>query len=248
LSEPASSPKKPSEFELVQDPLEATKLLIEAGRTHAKALIWTKEQRHVFDSQLVAFDPEQKAVFAKVPTSMDPDQFLRELAELKIEECFFSVSLPRANIFFRTQCLGHELGSFRFTIPAKVFNVQRRRAMRLLIPYGHTLKAEMQDPSFPEQKLVRKIIDISANGVAFIAPTAEEALFPKGLVIKQFSFAISRRRITVEAEVRHLRAQPEDAADPGVKVGVEFRKLKPSDSQWIACYVFEESRKVALEF
>ena len=111
--------------------------------------------------------------------------------------------------------------------------------MRLLIPFGRVVHIELQDPSFPGQKLSKKIYDISAGGLSFIVTDNGAPLFPAGIQLKSIFFSIGSRKIIADGEVRHTRAQPAESAQPGHKVGVIFTRIGAGDQAWIAAYVFE---------
>ncbi len=211
-------------------------------------MVWTKEQKHVINTQLSVLHEEEKILYVSIPAETAPKEFLAQLEALGSHDCFFSVSLTRANIFFKAKCIDYDDGGFRFEMPVAIFKVQRRKDMRLLIPFGRTIRVELQDPTFPEQKLSKKIFDISSGGLSFIASDSEAPLFPSGALLKGMFFSIGSRKINVDGEVRHLRAQAADSANPGHKVGVLFTRISPGDAQWIAAFVFEESRKILSNF
>ena len=249
MSEKGSpSGERPREFQPVNDPAEARKLLKEGSRTLASVMIWSKEQKFVIHTQLSVFHEQEKILYASIPAETNPDAFMEQLNTVGSQDCFFSVSLIRANILFRAKCLGYDDGGLRFETPATVFKVQRRKDMRLFVPFGRVIRVEILDPCFPEQKLSKKIFDISAGGLSFIANETEALLFHAGAMLKGISFGIGSRKLTVDAEVRHLRPQPLDSAQPGHKVGVIFTRISPGDQQWIAAFVFEESRKIMANF
>ena len=211
-------------------------------------MVWTKEQKHVINTQLSVLHEDEKILYVSIPAETDPAAFMAQLETLGSHDCFFSVSLTRANIFFKSKCLGFDDGGFRFQAPTALFKVQRRKDMRLLIPFGRTIRVEMPDPTFPDQKLSKKIFDISAGGLSFIVTDNETPLFHAGAMLKNMFFSIGSRKITVDGEVRHIRAQAADSANPGHKVGVLFTRISPGDAQWIAAFVFEESRKILSNF
>lgn len=223
-------------------------LLKEGFRTVASAMIWTKEQKRVVTTQLSVFHEMDKQFYAAIPAEVDPDWFLDQLRGMKSNDCFFSVSLSRANIFFKAPCLGHDDGGFKFGAPAAIYKVQRRKDMRLMIPFGRVVRVEIPDPVYVNQKLSKKIFDISAGGLSFVVEDSEVALFQAGSIVQGMVFSIGSRRITVDAEVRHIKAQPGDSSNPGFKVGVLFTRIGGGDANWIAAYVFEESRKILSKF
>ena len=211
-------------------------------------MIWTKEQKHVINTQLLVFHEQEKILCAAIPPETDPDWFKDQLNALGSQDCFFSVSLSRANIFFKARYAGHDTGGLRFEEPTAIYKVQRRKDMRLLIPFGRVIRVEIPDPTFPDQRISKKIFDISAGGLSFIVTDNETPLFPASSILKNMYFSIGSRKITVDAEVRHLRPQPSDSANPGHKVGVLFTRISAGDQQWISAFVFEESRKVISNF
>jgi hypothetical protein len=239
---------RPREFNPVEDPIEARKLIKEGSRNLAPAMIWAKEQKYVINTALSVYDEPERILYASIPPDIGADAFIAQLDGLGSRDCFFSVSLARANIFFRARLLGFDAGGFKFQAPETIFKVQRRRDMRLFIPFGRVVRIELTDPTFPEQKLSKKIFDISARGLSFIVTDAEAPLFPAGALLKSMFFSIGSRKIVCDGEVRHTRAQPANSAQPGHKVGVSFTRIGAGDQGWIAAYVFEESRKIIAKF
>jgi hypothetical protein len=240
--------ERPREFNPVDDPVEARKLLKEGFRSLAPVMIWGKEQKLVINTMLSVYHEPERIMYVSIPADIDPDAFRKELEKLGSLDCFFSVSLSRANIFFKAKLLGHDAGGFKFAAPEAIFKVQRRKDMRLFVPFGRVIRVEMSDPTFPDQKLSKKIFDISAGGLSFIASENEAPLFPAGAMLKSMFFSIGSRKIICDGEVRHVRQQPSDSAQPGYKVGVLFTRIGQGDQGWIAAYVFEESRKIISKF
>lgn len=222
---------------------DARKFLKEAVRTIASTMVWSKEQKHVITTDIRAFDEQGKMLTVWVPTGTDPAAFVAQLQALGSMDCYFSLSLTRANVFFKSRCLGHDANGFRFALPEKVFKVQRRKDTRLMIPYTHTVRAEMPDPLFPNQRLSRKVFDVSTGGISLIVTDAEGAMFQAGLQLKGITFSIRSRLIKVDGEVKHLRPQPTGSTAPGVKVGIQFTRVDAGDAAWIGAYIFEETRK-----
>jgi hypothetical protein len=239
---------KTRDFQPVSDPAEAKKMLKEAARTQASAMIWSKEQRIVVNSHIAIFDELDKIIYAWIPKTLDPMKFMDDLAKIGSAECFFSVSLNRANIFFKSNYLGHDRGGLRFRPPDMIYKVQRRKDLRFTIPDTISLKVEVLDPLYPEARFTKRVLDISASGLAFITAPEYAPMFQVGLTIGEISFTIRGRKIQVPAEVRHTKVMPEGSRYPGVKVGVLFKGIGAGDSQWIASYVFEESRKYLSRF
>ncbi len=232
-----------SEFQPVGNPAEAETLLHEAVKTHASTLLWTPNQEHNINTYLSMISKVDQVIYAWVPPGLDPAKFMDDLASRSITDCFFSISLARANIFFKSRFVGIDKAGLRFKTPGAVFKVQRRKDLRFRIPDGHVLKAEFEDPVMPGTTLVKKILDLSAGGIAILVTEAEAPMFTKELTIQHLTFTFAGRKVTCNAEVRHAAPHPDQARFPGIKVGLLFKNIREADVQFIASAVFEESRK-----
>jgi hypothetical protein len=152
-------------------------------------------------------------------------------------ECFFSVSLQRANIFFKARFIGCDQAGLQFKLPSKVFKVQRRKDLRFPIPDGLALKVDFADPLSPTVRSQRKVIDISASGLAFVIGEDEMPLFPAGLSLSDFTFTVRGRKISVTAEIRHVRKLADGGRLKGAAVGVLFKDIRAGDNQHIALHL-----------
>ncbi len=245
---PASPDKKPSaDFHLVEDPKEAISLLKEATTTISSTMLWTKNQEKVVETHLSLISEVDRILYTWIPPDLGQKDFVEQLAKSGTKDCYFSVSAPKANLFFKATFLGIDEAGFKYSFPEKVFKVQRRKDFRFQIPVGHVLRAEFDDPLGTE-KLRPKILDISAGGISLIVSDAEEVIFSMGMVIKDVVFTVKNRKITVDCEVRHKRAMPESSRQVGHKIGLQYVGIKSGDAQHIAGYVNEESRKYLSRF
>jgi c-di-GMP-binding flagellar brake protein YcgR len=239
--------KTPTEFEPITIQ-EGKRLLKEAAKTFSSAIIWTKDQKHYITTHLNLYSDAGDVIYAWIPKGFNAEEFLIDLHKTESFECYVSVSLQQANIFFKCNFKGHDRAGLKFTLPEKVFKVQRRQDVRYTIPETHVMKVTFQDPIFPESQLTKKVIDISAGGLAFHATEVEKNMLHTNLVLKNVTIAIHTKELRFEAEVRHVQSISEADPRKGVKVGVMFQKIKPQDSQTIATYVFEEARKLYTRF
>ena len=244
----SDKPKPPREFEPIEDRDEALRLLREGARTASTAMIWTTDQEQVVNTMLNHYSAEDKSVYFWVPKELDPREFMDALAKKKNPECFFSVSLLHANIFFRTRLIGVGSIGLQFALPEKIFKVQRRKDLRIPIPDGYAMKAEFDDPHYKDERIVRKVIDISAGGTAIMVSENEEPIYQPGVILRGFTFTVRGRKIVVDVEVRHLRKLTKYPKNKATKVGVQFMNIRPGDAQHIAGYVFEECRKYFTRF
>lgn len=241
------SEKKPTEFEPIKTH-EGKRLLREAAKSFSSAIIWTKDQKHYINTHLTLYSDAGEVIYAWIPKGFNPEEFQNDLFKMESFECFFSISLQQANIFFKCNFKGHDRAGLKFTLPEKVFKVQRRQDVRYTIPATHVMKVTFQDPIFPESLLTKKIIDISGGGLSFHATEVEKNMLHANLVLKNVTITIHTKELKFEAEIRHVQTLSETDPKKGVKVGVMFQKIRPQDSQTIATYVFEEIRKYYARF
>lgn len=238
--------EKPLDFEPIEDQAEGIKFLKEGAKTLAQGVLWTQEQKLTLDTRVTVVSDTEKTFY--IWSAKDKD--LKSLAqELKLASqgdfCFFNLTLHRANIFFKARLKGFDTGGIYFEWPEKVFKVQRRKDMRFTIPDGYVLFVEFEDPKKPGQILSRKLIDISASGLAFLGEPKDSTFWDSGNELRRVQFTIRSRKITTDAEIRHAIPKGERGH---AKVGLSFKGLKAADAQWIASYVFEEGRKFISRF
>lgn len=239
MSEKSGEAKR--KFEPI-DPQEALSLLREAARSLSSIMIWSKLQENVVHTQLHLFSEAEQTLYATLPKDLDQRAFVEEIARSGTRDVFFSVSLPRANLFFQTPFLGFDAG-IKFKVPERIFKVQRRNDFRFTLPDTVSLKAEFQDPLIPESKMEKKILDISAGGMAILVGPDEGPMFQSPLVLQGLTFSVRGRKIRCQGEVRHSSPFRQNEQLLGNKVGLLYKDMSPEDSKFIATFVTEESRK-----
>jgi hypothetical protein len=240
----SNASEKPRDFQPIEDPREASQYLVEAAKTAASTLIWTKNQEKVINSRIALVSDVDRLIYAWVPQDFDMPQFMDELAQKKETDCFFSVSLSRANIFFKTRFKNYDPAGLKFALPTTIYKVQRRKDARFQIPDSYVVPLEFEDPLAGGKNQKRKIADISASGLSFTVEEKEAPVFQEGLVLKKLKFSIRSRMVSVEAEIRNRRQ-----ITPALsRVGVVFKNISESDRNHIAAYVFEENRKFFSRF
>jgi hypothetical protein len=241
LSEPQ---EKPRDLEPVGDPVEIFKFLTEGAKMTASALVWTKDQNKVLNTYVSVVSEVDQVLYIWTPNDFNLEGFRQELLTNGNPHCFFSLSLARANIFFKAEFLTADAGGMKFKIPGKIYKVQRRKNLRFQIPKDYTLSIEFADPLFEGQSLKKKVIDLSAGGLSFQTDTHDSALFQEGLVLKGIRFKIRNHSFEVSGEVRHARP----LSSTLLKVGIFFRGMPASETEKIETYVSEESRRFFSRF
>jgi hypothetical protein len=240
--------KRPREFQPIEDYKEILAYLTEGTKALASSMIWTEDQAFVINSHITSLDQLDKAFFVRIPKDFDLKQMNHAVASTGKNECFFSISLPSANLFFKTAFRDQALKELKFTIPKIAYKVQRRANVRFSIPEGHLLWVEFQDPLFPEKTLKKKVIDISAGGLAFSISQEEHGMYVPGFILRNMKFTVRGKLIVTEAEVRHKQDIDVTSLDRHKKVGILFKNLPAASTSLVATYVFDESRKYFMRF
>jgi hypothetical protein len=240
--------RAPRAFQPVESIAEGIKLLKEGCKTLSSAMIWTKDQDQILNSHLSVFSEATEGFYCWAPKDFDSKRFIADVYASSNGECFFSVSLFRANIFFRAAFVALDSAGLLFKFPTKVFKVQRRNDVRLPLLDFVALKVHFQDPLFPEKEAIRKVLDISASGMAFLITEEDASIFPPGLILNDFLFRVANRSFKTRAEISNCRKMRDEKHKGYFAVGVKFLDLRPGDIQYIAGWVFEESRKYFTRF
>ena len=246
MSEAPPKPAAPAggrPFQLIDRPEELTEVVNEFLSGHASALIWTKDQEKSFNALVSNVSAAEGLLYVFTPGEFRKDLFLASLHETQ-GECFFSVSLTRANVFFKTKYLKYEENmGLVFQFPKQIFKAQRRKEMRFTAPAKSEIAFE--DPLTPGKFLKKPLLDVSAGGAAFVVSEADSALFFTGLKLRSISFVIESRVIKItEAEVRHSMPMPVDSDHGGHKIGTQFSTVDSADLDWIRNYAFEQNKKM----
>lgn len=232
------------EFVPVEKLEEGFRMIAEGAKTLAPTNIWTVDQIYRFDSKITELSAVEKGLYCWKPNTFDRKKFFDELLAKNTKDCFFSVSLTRATLFFKAKFLDETDVSLKFSIPSSFFKVQRRENMRHLVYRDPKAWVDFPDPLFPEKMLRKKLYDVSAGGLAFLVTTHDAPLFASGLELAHFQFSIKDRIITATSEVLHSKPCKGEQKDLGTKVGVKFRDITAADKNFISGYVFEESQKL----
>ncbi len=229
-----------SELKPIDDTQEILRYMMESSKVLASIILWTRGQTDVIHTHMALLSQIDHVFYAHIPKDFDLNPFNEEMAKLN-GECIMNISLPTAQIFFKTVFVEITSTGLKFRIPNPVYKIQRRKNARFRIPDAYVLRIEYQDPLFPEVTLSKKTIDISAGGLAFATPEVDKAIYPEGIELKNLKFTLHRKLIQVDAEIRHVNV----LHDPkhNIKVGVAFKSLPPGDQDLIASYVLGESTK-----
>ncbi len=240
--------RTPREFQPIESIAEGLKLLKEGCKTLSSAMIWTKDQQQVLNSHLSVFSESTSSFYCWAPHDFDSATFIANVETSPDRECFFSVSLHRANIFFRSSFFALDTAGLLFKFPTKIFKVQRRNDVRLPMHDFLSMRVHFRDPLYPEKETIQKVLDVSAGGMAFLIKEEDASLYPVGLTLNDFLFKVGNRSFKIRAEISNCRKLRDERHKGQFGVGVKFKDLRAADTQHIAAWVFEESRKYFTRF
>ncbi len=224
------------------EPGRALRLLREGARSQASAIAWTKDQQYTFHSNLSVLSENDQILYVAIPKDFDHLAFDISLESSNEMNCRFSVSLSRANIFFKAEYIGRDSGGLKFRVPPLVYQVQTRKHVRLSIPKSHILRATFTSPLDRKEYVTQKLIDISAGGAGVFIPAAEGAQYYAKQVLQNFKFVLDNKTIICKAEVRHINRVDEEDIGAGYKMGVCFQEIPDDQARTIATYVIEKTK------
>lgn len=237
---------KDKNFELVTHPGEALSYLKEAAKTSSPTTFWRQKEGQTegdltYESKFIGFSEKDHLITLKIPSSVNNREFVRTHTKENMREFLFSVSLSRGHVFFRSQFIGPSPSGYTFSQPSKVYKVQRRGEYRYRIPKWDLKKVEMPNPQKPGEVVSRKMLDLSAGGMAFFIKPDEQEFYPSSTEIPGMSFKLKSKTIIVDGEVRHAQLITDKIRY--VKVGIFFTRVSQNDKSLISQFVFDESRK-----
>lgn len=236
----AEEEKAKQDFELVPKETEKFVFLAECAKLLTTGTLWTKDQEILVQSHCSHMSPVNRTLSVWIPKQLDI-QKLKEILKTQ-PDFFFNLSHPSASLFFKTKLRTLDSSNLVFEVPEKLYRVQRRHSFRLTMRGTYTLTVDFEDPLLPNHKLTKRVLDLSDMGMAFLINTPDEPLFKKGMILKRFSFVLSKQTIQVEGEVRYTRPLGKEARDLS-KVGIKFTSVSQEDAWLIASYVLAENRK-----
>lgn len=235
-----------TDFEAVKSADEIQSFWDEAMRTQASVLVWTRDQEEVVRTHLTVIRAMKKQLFIHRPAQMNVADFTEKLASTGTPLCYFSISLGRANVFFRAPFVNADAAELKFEYPEAVFKVQRRQDMRLRVAELLNLRVEFQDPTNASNWVKRRIVDLSAGGLSFVAPAEEANRLPMDMKLEELRFVVDGQSVACHGQIKSVRPSREKPIKKGEEfmVGVNFIGLPASKNQVIARFVFNETRKL----
>jgi len=239
------NPEKPplhKDFEPIERPEDRVRLLTDSVRIVSSTTMWTKNQEILIETYPSHFSHSNKTIHFWIPKDTDLKAFENTLQELGSKDFFFSLSHPKANLFFRAPYLDVDNAGFKFSVPDKLFSVQRRKNIRVPVRSGYVLKLSFPHPLYPKETATYKVHDFSKTGLGFMIDPSDEPVFPVGLILKNLQFKIKGELLDIDGEVRHCRPIESSSEQVQLKVGIEFTRISEDHSKTLFKYIQEENR------
>ncbi len=122
--------------------------------------------------------------------------------------------------------------TFRMVPQWKAFTLQRRRLVRLEVPGGYEILVDLDAKDGRRRRVQRRIIDLSAGGIAFMAADRNEAeRYKKGQTIRHAALRVENRLVFVDARVS------QEATGGRLKIGIQFTRINQGDRDFLLGYV-----------
>jgi hypothetical protein len=123
--------------------------------------------------------------------------------------------------------------------PWTVFKIQRRKEARYEISRAYEFFVEIDSVEAKRARLKKRLLDISASGLAILAATQREAdFYKKDLIMKNIHFQIEDCLIRLDAQVCNSVPMDPRMGIPGFKIGLKILRIGKEDglilSSWVA--------------
>jgi c-di-GMP-binding flagellar brake protein YcgR len=214
----------PAHVRTITDALEIRRLLEQAADASARALIGVGggDERH--ESAVLELDREQGFLLLRRPESLSA----RGASGRPCFVLIFARGLQALG--FTAPVSSAREGVLRFALPAKAFQLQRRKDVRVEIPKGYDLAVKLHSAEARGKRIRRRLLDISAHGFSFLVTSAEEAArFAAGKFIRQVILEVHGRQIVFDAQIRNHFT----LGAGRIKIGAQFLRVHPSDREFI---------------
>lgn len=245
-----SEPQK--HFFEIKDPIVVARLLDIAVRHGLAVTVWTKDQAFKFEATMSYYFRKLKRVSFTFPPEVNEKIFRKELIKQGNDYVFISFELQTTPFFFKSEFIAGTPGNkFEVQTPKSIFKFQRRTALRITFVRRDAPKLTVVDPKIEIQAneliddsnlLPYRVVDVSAGGIGLVAPLSHADRLTVGLRLKDIRFRLKGIEVIVDGEIRFVAPTVTDLNEKALRVGIQFKALKPEDEAHIARVVLDKSR------
>jgi hypothetical protein len=231
---------------IVVDPLEIRHLLTRAAEGRTAATLKIRGSETALRTQLIDVDARQDGIqllYGDSETSLNRETFDAAAEATGSRECMVLIYLPgRSIIGMNAEPSEFQEDRLVFSLPTKLFKIQRRKDVRFLIPQAYEFTVEFDSLEQAGTRIKKKLIDISESGLSFfILSPREVGFFKKGLIIPRATIQMHNQLINVEMCVCNHTRLERVPQGPGNKVGVEFTEISPDDKNYLGQFVYSHA-------
>lgn len=232
-------------FFLVDDPEVKLRLIREAVKSACPATVWTQTRATVFRTLISSFDLSSGVFRAAIPKELSLEKVLSLIGSR--DGIFFNIELPSTHIFFRAFINNYDQGKdyLELKLPEEVYKIQQRKYPRVDTRKDAAIRAYHDDPLQSGRMIRRKVLDLSAGGMALQLFFGEERHYRVGQKITPFQLHIGSKIINCWASVQNIRVVNQGSKKGELIMGVELQGLDETQQKPIKAYI---DQKLASDF
>jgi hypothetical protein len=212
-------------FQALMNPVEIYRLIQLASRHSARVDIYFVKSNLRLTSEVLEPELPGPGITLRTPRGFRPTP--------KDDECMAIVFLHGHQLLcLHSSHIMWQGDTFRVVPQWRAFTLQRRRQVRLVIPAGYEILVDLDAKDGRKRRVQRRVLDMSAGGMAFEAANREEAeRYKKGQTVRHAALRVENRLVFVDARIS------QEATGSKFKVGVQFTRINQGDKDFLLGYV-----------
>ncbi len=244
-------------FEPIDHAKDISFFLVGSVKEKARVLLWVKKKSDSenelksplvpIEAQFIRINLHEHLMYLKVMQMVNAEYLKSD------QDIICNVFSSQNNMFFKSKINPQREMLLEISIPHKIFKVQRRENFRYYIPEKQSFYVSFKNPKNEQETFRRKILNLSAGGLAFIAERGDKRLLKVGVLLN-IEFSIKSRCMMSQAEVKHVNlislcAHANLSLEPNQEeVGVLFKNITANDLMWLSGYVLDMSTQYFLKY
>ncbi|MFN7685677.1 MAG: hypothetical protein ACK5QT_09745 [Oligoflexia bacterium] len=231
-----------SSFIPIDDLQAGLKLVRDACRAQTAAKIWVKDHGIISKTRLLAFDFNQDRFSVAINEDLDIAALNEGIS--RDSSVYLNFETQGLSLFVKAEFIGLSIpaAKIELRLPSKIFRTQQRKHPRAVVRDRSDVQIVHADPVQPNRVLTRKLNDLSVGGASMILFYGEERHYHVRQRLESIELKIKDQVIHTWGIVRHLAVFPQDSEVQGIKLGIEFFNLGPTDQKIISDLVDSEIR------